>query len=382
MRRLALLLAAPLLLSAAPNPVREAEREARQAIAEQQRLEQAAAGARDEAQRASAAAAAAAQAMLAADARIAASEAGLAALRGQQAQLERRLAEARQPATALMSGLVQMGRRPQWLALAGAGGTEQQVRLAALVRTIRPEVDRRTAALRGEYQALQALGQRQRQLVAGLADERQEALAARDRFAALERKALALSSSRGSDAVLAEDRVIDRSDRLASLRSEGEQRREATRLAAALADLPEAAPRPAAPDERVGSAPLAWTVPARGAVIAGLGELGANGVRSRGLTIATFRGAAVVAPADGIVAFAGPFRRREGVMILDHGGGWLTLLSEVRPTLKVGERVTAGQALGRALGPVSIELFRDGSPQPAALIARSSSLLLSSGSSG
>jgi murein DD-endopeptidase MepM/ murein hydrolase activator NlpD len=59
------------------------------------------------------------------------------------------------------------------------------------------------------------------------------------------------------------------------------------------------------------------------------------------------------------------------VIIIDHGGGWATLITEVRPLLRVGDRVARGQGVGRALGPVTAELFRDGRAEPAALIARS-----------
>jgi septal ring factor EnvC (AmiA/AmiB activator) len=78
----------------------------------------------------------------------------------------------------------------------------------------------------------------------------------------------------------------------------------------------------------------------------------------------------VVAPAAGRVAFAGPFRRRAGLVVIDHGKGWATLLTDVRPSVRVGDRVARGQGIGRALGPIGVELFRDGKAEPAALLAR------------
>ena len=372
MRRLALLLATPLLLSAAANPVAEAEREAQAAAVEQQRLEQAAAKAQSGAARAAAEASAAAQAMLAAEARIAASEAEIAAVRRRAEALEARLAEARQPATLLLAGLVQLGRRPQWLALAGSGSAEEQVRLAALVRRVRPELDRRTTGLRQEYAALAALGKRQEQVRARLVEQRQAAAAARTRFAQLEQEALATAQSRGGEAVEAGDRVLAQSERLLAVRSGTEQRREAARLAAALARLPAAEPRPTAGEGRPARPPFAWAVPATGAITVGVGELLPTGVRSRGLTIAAARGTQVVAPAAGRVVFAGPFRRRTGVIIIDHGDGWMTLLSEVRPSVSQGNGIGAGQPIGRALGAVTAELFHDGRVEHPALIARSS----------
>ncbi|GAA4023529.1 peptidoglycan DD-metalloendopeptidase family protein [Sphingomonas swuensis] len=371
MRALALLLAAPLLLSAA-DPLIEAEREARAAEAEQRRLEQVESQARGAAARASAAAAAAAQAMLAADARIAASEAELASLARRQAVLDQRLAQARAPAANLLAGLVQSARRPAWVVLASHGGADEQVRLAALVRHVRPEVDRRSAALRGEVEALRAVTERQRSLVAALGEQRAAAKTAQQRFARLEQDALAASAASGRQALAAGDTVVDRADRLASLRSETEQRAAANRLAAALAQLPEAEPRPVADAGSAQAESFAWRVPASGRLLTGVGELMDNGVRSRGLTIAAGRGAQVVAPAGGTVVFSGPFRRREGVLIIDHGGGRMTLLSGLRPTRRVGERVAPGERVGSALGDLTAELFRGGTVEPAALIARSS----------
>lgn len=370
MRRLALLALTPLLVSAA-DPVRVAEQEAAAAAAEQKRLEKAADAARGDAQKAAARSAAEAQAMLAADSRIALAEAQLAALERRRAILDARLAEARRPATALLAGLAEAGRRPAWLMLATAGGAEEQVRLTALVRALGPEVERRSAALRGEAEAVAATAGAQLALRRKLGEERRLAAEAQGRFAAREREALAAATDRDAQAFAAGDTVLDRSERAAMLASDAAQRQAARSLAAALARLPSADARPVAGESKAKRAPFAWSVPAGGAVTVGLGELAANGVRSRGLTFAATAGTAVVAPAAGRIAFAGPFRTRAGVVIIDHGDGWASLLTGVRPTVQAGERVARGQALGRALGPVSAELFRDGKAEPASLIARS-----------
>jgi len=80
----------------------------------------------------------------------------------------------------------------------------------------------------------------------------------------------------------------------------------------------------------------------------------------------------VSAPAAGIVKFAGPFREYDGVVIIDHGGGWLSLIVNVASTLQPGERVVAGQEIGRALGPLQVELSQNGRRISPALIAGSS----------
>jgi septal ring factor EnvC (AmiA/AmiB activator) len=370
MRRLFLFALAPLLVSAA-DPVRVAEQEAAAAAREQKRLEAAADVARSEAEKAAARRAAEAQAMLAADTRIALSEAQLAVLERRRALLDARLAEARRPATALLAGLAEAGRRPAWLMLATAGGAEEQVRLTALVRALGPEVEKRSAALRGEAEALAATVRAQQALREQLAGERKAAAEAQQRFAAREREALDAARTNEAQAFDAGDEVLGRGERLAMLQSEAARRQAARALAASLARLPVSEPRPLPSDERRTPPPFAWRLPAGGAVTVGMGELADNGVRARGLTVASAAGTQVVAPAKGRIAFAGPFRARAGVIVVDHGDGWASLLTNVRPAVRVGDRIAAGEALGRALGPVTAELFQAGRPEPAALFARS-----------
>jgi murein DD-endopeptidase MepM/ murein hydrolase activator NlpD len=75
------------------------------------------------------------------------------------------------------------------------------------------------------------------------------------------------------------------------------------------------------------------------------------------------------------VRFSGAFRSHDGVVILDHGGGWKTLLLNVSSTVAVGERVSQGAPIGRALGPISVELSQNGRRMSPALISGSSQSL-------
>ena len=113
----------------------------------------------------------------------------------------------------------------------------------------------------------------------------------------------------------------------------------------------------------------------------GLGSVNSSGVRSRGLTLATGRGVAVAAPAGGIVRFSGPFRDYDGILIIDHGHGWMTLLLNMVSPLKPGERVKMGDPIGRTLGSLGVELSHNGRRFSPALIAGSSASL-SKGSKG
>ena len=126
---------------------------------------------------------------------------------------------------------------------------------------------------------------------------------------------------------------------------------------------------------------FAYSLPVGAPLLDGLGSVSSAGIASRGLRFDTRRGAPVIAPADGSIAFAAPFRSENGVVIIDHGGGWTSLLLGVASDRPRGTRVKRGEPLGRALGTISVELRKDGRPISPALIAASSPPLSNSGNS-
>jgi septal ring factor EnvC (AmiA/AmiB activator) len=88
---------------------------------------------------------------------------------------------------------------------------------------------------------------------------------------------------------------------------------------------------------------------------------------SKGLTITTRPGAQVVAPFDGQIMFAGPFKGYGQILIIDHGGGYHSLLAGMEQLdAGVGQTVIAGEPLGtmRLDGTPSLylELRRQGQP--------------------
>ena len=105
------------------------------------------------------------------------------------------------------------------------------------------------------------------------------------------------------------------------------------------------------------------------------------GIASRGLRFATRRGAAVIAPADGKILFAAPYRGQDGIIIIDHPDGWTSLLLGISSQKTKGSKVKRGEFLGRALGPLGVELRRNGMPVSPALIAASSVPLSNGGNS-
>ena len=117
---------------------------------------------------------------------------------------------------------------------------------------------------------------------------------------------------------------------------------EAAQLAA-LARLPTRKPdgiRPF-PDEGV------VTAPAVGSLIVQYGQETTFGQISKGIVVATRPGASVLSPFDGKIAFAGPFRDLGQVLIIEHDGGYHTVLAGFqRIDVATGNWVLAGEPIG------------------------------------
>jgi septal ring factor EnvC (AmiA/AmiB activator) len=207
-------------------------------------------------------------------------------------------------------------------------------------------------------------------------------LASRQRsYAALEQKAVRQALASEGQALGTSDVAMAAGEDVERLRGEQANSQSIRTLAARLAGEEAAPLSPFAPEGGSVGAPFAYQLPAAGPVTEGLSSVNSSGVRSRGLTLATSRGMAVTAPADGVVKFAGPFRDYDGILIIDHGGGWLSLIVNVASELRPGDRVRLGDPVGPALGPLEVELSRNGRRISPALIAGSSQSL-SKGSKG
>jgi murein hydrolase activator len=348
--------------------------EARAAEAQVARLQKAADQARNEVERIRAQQAAAAEAIAAAEARISAADASARVIAAEVAARRERLRAEQAPATALLGGLAVMAERPPLLAILDQGSTREFVRVRLLLDSTLPAIRARTASLRAELDRGRQLQQKAEEARADLVGSR-NALAARKRdFAALEAKAAKLAEKRGGEVLGAGDVALARGEDAAMLAGEMRRGSAARAIAAEFSRLPAPPARPgtAGTDSE---APFAYVLPAPAPVTEGLGAVAPNGVRSRGLTLATARGAAVTVPATGTIRFSGPFRSYDSVVIIDHGGGWMSLLLNVSSRFKPGQKVQVGQPLGRALGRIGVELSRNGHHVSPALIAGSSQSL-------
>ena len=380
MRWAILALAAPALI-AASTPVtppalllddRLAEARVEQATAEAEdtRLETIASKAKGEADRLAAEQAVAAKAIDVSEARISAAEAQLAVASARLAQFRRALQAAQRPVSALLAGLAMMDQRPPILALADRGGTDELVQTRILLDATMPVVQRRTKALAAQIASGQAMERDAQAAKAALIAGRRDLIVRKQRFAQLEQRALGASVAAGGAALVAGDRAIAGRESLNEMNAQ--ERRSAALIAAELIAAGPAPARPGAAARPAATVPFAYDLPAGAEVKRGLDAIGRGGVRSRGLTMATPRGSQLIVPADGILRFAGPFRSYGGVVIIDHGQGWISLIVNVASPLKVGSRVSRGDPLGRALGPIEVELSHNRQHVSPAIIAGSS----------
>lgn len=347
---------------------------AQQAAAEAMtvRLERAAEHARGEAERLHAEESAAAQAIDAGEARISAANARLALVAAEIVAYRQQIAIEQQPVSALLAGLATMTRRPPLLVLANRGSTDELVEVRLLLDRTLPVIRSRTRLLSAQLAGGEKLQQQGLQARQELDRSRNSLLAKRQRFAALERRALESELASGGQALGSGDIAIAAREDVGRIEEEQTSSQSIRRVAALLAATEAAPPSPFGAHGGGEAAPFTYQLPAAAPLTDGLGSVSESGVRSRGITLATIRGAAVTAPASGTVRFAGPYHDFDGVLIIDHGRGWLSLIVNVASPLHSGDHVTIGDDVGRALGPLDVELSQDGRRISAALIAGSS----------
>ena len=358
--------------------LQQARSEASAAVAEQKRLERIASKATDELTRLRARQLAAAQAIAATEARISAAD-SRARIAAARLEVQRRqLAVEQAPLSALLAGLVLTSRRPPVLLLADSGSAQELIKLRILVDSTAPAIRARTQALSSDLERARRLKFAANAARDDIRKQRLELEGRRTALAALESRASELATRRGIEALGAGDAALSSSERLSGIEGEAESARSSAALASELARL---GPAPLRRAETATPPPLAYRLPAGSRVTEGLGAVSANGIRSRGVTLATRRGQALVVPAGGIILFAGPFRDYDGVIIIDHGSGWKSVLVNAGTRLPKGERIEIGDPLGLALGPVEVQLHRSGEAVSPALIAGSSAML-SNGSKG
>jgi septal ring factor EnvC (AmiA/AmiB activator) len=301
----------------------------------------------------------------------------------------------------LLMALQRLARDPPEALALAPGSPIDSARSARLLAAAIPQIEEKARALRGELASLSELRDR-------IAAQRRSLVAERD---ALVEQQLALKTMVARKAILQEAALRGAaigSHRLAQLsaeasdlrdliarldaerqRREDEQRRTEEEMRARAATRPprpspsattqatppeggQAAPSLAAVAKPEGLRPFseargAMLLPVAGTLTRHYGENDEYGAASKGLLLETRPGAQVVAPFDGRIEFAGPFRGYGQILIIEHGDGYHSLLAGLeRIEGVVGQWLVAGEPVGNMPDgdhpALYLELRRHGQP--------------------
>ena len=355
-----------------------AKEQSAQAMARSAQFEAQAKAARSEADRLRKRSAALAARIQSAEADISAGEARVALVNRRLAAQQARLEQQQRPLLELTASLQQLSRQPPVSVLAQPGSLRDMVHARAVLDAVMPVIEQRTAGVRRELAALRTTHRQQAVALTALSSSKTQLAERRDALTRLENEGRLRSRELMSSAQLEADRALGLGEKardivelMDSLEADGSVRAELALLAGPVA-------RPRDPTTAVTNAPPppaqaepdlsqgAYRLPVVGRIVAGLGEVGDSGVRSRGITIAARPGGQVVAPAPGRIGFAGDYRGYGKIVIIDHGGGWTSLLTGlIGLSVGVGDTLETGTPIGRAGSDdsrITIELRRAGRP--------------------
>ncbi|HEX6102702.1 MAG TPA: peptidoglycan DD-metalloendopeptidase family protein [Alphaproteobacteria bacterium] len=306
------------------------------------------------------------------------------------------LARRRRQTAATLAALQRLAMRPPDALIAAPGSPLETVRGALLLRSAVPALTKRTQALREELQDLARVREEIAASKAALDRAAGARGAAAEEIASLiDAKAALLAETEDSRRKAAERAAAlaaeakDMRDLLARLTAERERAAQAAEQAARpapeeeqIADellaLPPRFGQPAQPPAEVAALgpqavplierptlvrpfpnlPGGLLMPARGLVTRRFDASAGSGPLSKGVTIETLPGAQVVAPFDGHVVFQGPFRGYGAILIIEHTGGYHTLLSGLgRIDAAVGQWLLAGEPVGVMSSDETPELY-------------------------
>ncbi len=238
----------------------------------------------------------------------------------------------------LTAALQRLSRRPALFSLLRPGSLQDAVYLRAVLETMLPEVGRRTAGLRAALERSKQLQAQAEQASADLRASQGELNQRRQQLLTIEARQRLESRSAGSLADREAERALGLAEQARDLSALVGELDKAGRLRAQLAALPGPVLRPAMPQSAAvppmaevaqppANAPVPYLLPVTGRLVAGFGDAGAGRAQSRGISLAARPGAQAVAPGAGRVAFAGPYQGYGSIVIIEHGGGWTSLVT-------------------------------------------------------
>ena len=316
-----------------------------------------------------------------ADGRIADAEAQLDALASRQDAIKRSLQGRRAIVAEVLAALQRMGRKPPPALLVEPDDVLKAIRtsmlLGAVVPGMRAEIDALSTDLADLASTRKAIESERRTIdgelvalrgektrLATLIEARQVALGRAEGDLAAERdKAKQLAGEAGSlkELIARSEAESGAASRAAEAAKDSDAKLAMMMPDARMAAMPKD-PARLAPAVAFASAKGTLSAPVGGgAILRRFGEDDGLGGTEKGSLFVARPGAVVSAPADGWIAFAGPYRSFGQLLILNAGGGYYIVLAGMdRVNVTSGQFVLAGEPVG-AMG--------DGSNKTAAAVA-------------
>lgn len=240
-----------------------------------------------------------------------------------------------------LAALQRLAHRPPVAMIASPTPPAQTVKSALALRGVVPAIEDQVSDLKGEIAALADLRADIRkeqadrtQQVAALAKDKDRIDALMEERGKAERQVNAAAKREAQRVQKLASKAADLKELLATLERE-KQKREAQ------------LPPPFRAEHPFSQARGHLPYPVVGTLVQHFGDRDVGGLKARGIVFKTRAHAQVVAPYDGTIVFAGPFRGYGLLVIIDHGEGYHSLLSGMmRIDGVVGQSVLTGEPIG------------------------------------
>ncbi len=349
--------------SAQQQALREAKAKALKAERRSELLRQEASNAENTADRIVAQRAVLSAEIAAAEAQIEAANARIAIIARRQRDQRSRLGQESEPMLRLNAALQQMTSRPTALMIAQPGQREDYIHLRAVMATVQPEIIRRTSALRQQIAVQNELRAQELVALKSLGDARSRLKSRRTALARLEGDARSKAGDLSADAAIEFEQAIAQGERARDIVGNIDTLRLSSEKAGELAALEGPLLRQTQQSRRTARG-NAYMLPAKGNVVSGFHELNTTGYRERGIRMAVSTATPVVAPAAGKISFAGRYRSYGQIVIIEHGSGWNTLITNLDAVqVAKGQSVVQGDVLGTSgddAAEIGVELRKNG----------------------
>ena len=304
----------------------------------------------------------------AAEAQIATAAARFAIISRRQNAQQSQLNAQSEPVLRLNAALQQMAGKPTYLLMMQPGQREDYIHLRAVMATVQPAIMRQTSALRQQIATQNELQAQEAAALRSLRDARRQlksrqAALLKLEGAKLEGDASGSTGALSANAAIAFEQAIAQGERARDIVGRIDNQRLSAAKAAELAALDGPFIRPGRADPQSLSE-RAYILPVAGKIVSGFSELTNTGYRERGMRLAVAEAARIIAPAAGRVTFAGRYRSYGQIVIIEHGKGWNSLITNLDSVqVAKGQKVDQGSLLGRAgkdAPEIGVELRKNG----------------------